>query len=51
VDTQAQEVHTREPVTMTTASHSSTLRARGMSVDLKSGRLRLESQVHGTYLP
>jgi len=51
VDTQAQQVHTQEPVTMTTDSHGGTLQSHGLSVDLKKGRVRLESEVHGTYLP
>jgi LPS export ABC transporter protein LptC len=51
VDTQAHLLHTTEPVIMTTADERATLAAHGLTADLRSGHVRLKSEVHGTYLP
>jgi LPS export ABC transporter protein LptC len=51
VDTRAQIVHTTESVTMITSNRHSQLRSHGLYVNLKNGHVRLESAVHGTYVP
>jgi LPS export ABC transporter protein LptC len=51
VDTQVQNVRTSDQVTMVTSNQRSQLRAQGLFADLKSGRVRLLSAVHGVFLP
>lgn len=49
VDTHAQTVQTRDPVTLTLSGRE--IKARGLSANLKDGVVHLESNVHGTYSP
>ena len=49
VDTQADVVSTKDPVTLSVSKQR--LRARGLQATLSDGRVRLESDVHGTYAP
>jgi LPS export ABC transporter protein LptC len=51
VDTQEKTVRTREVVTMSTSDQHYHVRSRGMFADLRSGRVHLESEVHGVYVP
>jgi LPS export ABC transporter protein LptC len=51
VDTQAQKVRTLDPVTLVTSDQRSWLASHGLYADLKSGRVRLESNVRGMFLP
>ena len=48
-DTKAQVLTTADPVTLVMSGRK--LDATGMSANLKESRVRLESAVHGTYLP
>jgi len=49
VDTNAQVVATRDPVTFTTSGRE--LHATGMVASLKERNMQLESDVHGSFLP
>jgi LPS export ABC transporter protein LptC len=48
-DTQANLIHTENPVTVRLGTHS--LQGKGLRVDLNAGTLRLESEVNGRFLP
>lgn len=48
-ETEANLVHTENPVTLTLGSHK--LQGEGLKVDLNTGQLRLESNVNGRFLP
>lgn len=49
LDTTKEHAGTREPVTLAFGRH--VMHARGMQVDLKAGRLQLESEVNGLFTP
>lgn len=49
LDTEAERASTRDPVILAFGRHE--MRARGLQVDLKAGRLRLESDVNGQFNP
>ena len=49
LDTDAERASTRDPVTLAFGRHE--MRAHGLQVDLKAGRLRLESDVNGLFNP
>ena len=49
LDTTAEHAGTRDPVTLTFGRHL--MHATGMQVDLKAGKLQLESEVHGLFNP
>jgi len=49
INTPTQFIETRAPVTLRSAGYD--LSAVGMQYDLKAGKLRLESQVHGEFSP
>ena len=48
-DTSTEHAGTRDPVTLAFGRHL--MYATGMQVDLKAGKLRLESEVHGLFTP
>ncbi len=48
-DTVRERAETRDPVTLAFGRHL--MHARGLQVDLKAGKLRLESEVHGLFTP
>ncbi len=49
LDTAEEHARTRAAVTLSFGRHI--MHARGLRVDLKEGRLRLESNVHGLFIP
>jgi LPS export ABC transporter protein LptC len=51
VDTQAQVMHTQDPVVMSTSDQRNRLQSRGLFANLKSGHVFFRSAVHGTYIP
>jgi len=49
INTPTEFIETKAPVTLRWSGHD--LNAVGMQADLKAGKLRLESQVHGEFSP
>ena len=49
LDTAKEHAETRDPVTIAFGRHQ--MHARGLQIDLKAGRLQLESEVHGLFIP
>ncbi|MDH4260066.1 MAG: LPS export ABC transporter periplasmic protein LptC [Gammaproteobacteria bacterium] len=49
LDTAGEHAETRDTVTLAFGRHL--MHARGLQVDLKAGRLKLESEVHGLFTP
>ena len=49
INTPTEFIETKDPVTMSWSGHE--IKAVGMKADLKAGKLRLESDVHGEFTP
>jgi len=49
INTPTEFIETKDPVTMSWSGHE--IKAVGMKADLKAGKLRLESDVHGEFSP